>query len=156
LNSLFSIRPATADDLVRVVAIETKVHVAPWTLDLLSQELTKPQSQFWVLTDDETDEKVIGYIVFWKIEQECQILNVAVDLEFRGLGVGERLVRECVNWAMRFGCIKVFLEVRKSNAGAQALYNKVGFHTTHIRKTFYSNGEDALVLALDLTNTVQF
>jgi ribosomal-protein-alanine N-acetyltransferase len=153
---LASIRPASPDDLNRVLAVEKKVHAAPWTLEHFVQELETRHSQFWVLTDDETDEKIMGYIVFWVLENQAQILNVAVDFEYRGLGLGERLVREAVNKSMRLGLKKVTLEVRSSNTGAQGLYDKVGFHTTHIRKGFYSDGQDAKCLELDLTNTVDF
>src|SRR4051812_15484950 len=56
----FSIRPATEDDLARMLAIETRVHPAPWSLENFRAELTKPFARLLVMTDDETDEQIAG------------------------------------------------------------------------------------------------
>ena len=156
-----SLRPVTQDDLPKVLGIELRVHSAPWTEGNLAAELTKPYSNFLVLTDDETDEKVMGYIVFWVLFEECQIINVAVDLPFRGLGLAKKMVRQAVNQAVQKGIRKILLDVRKSNQAAFSLYQSLGFVVTHIRKDFYSLGstrEDAYQMALYLEDPtgVQF
>src|SRR4051812_39151637 len=110
----FSIRPASADDVRPVATIEKAVHVAPWTEEGFAGELEKPYSQFWVLTDDETDTEIAGYIVFWLVNEECRILNVAVPLTYRGMGVGQDLVRAAVREAVSQGVKRAELEVRKS------------------------------------------
>jgi ribosomal-protein-alanine N-acetyltransferase len=148
-KSGFSLRPATEDDVVQLLGIETAVHtVAPWTEENLRAEMAKPYSHFLVMTDDETDATVAGYIVFWLMFDECQILNVAVDFPFRGLGLAKQMVRLAATQAHRKGLKKVLLDVRKSNAAAIQLYQSVGFVVTHVRAKFYSNGEDAYQMAL--------
>ena len=79
-------RPATADDLPALLAIEQHVHVAPWIAPHFEAELAKPYSHFLVLTDDETDSEIMGYVVYWVMFDAAQILNVAVALPDRGLG----------------------------------------------------------------------
>ena len=144
----FSIRPATVDDLAAVLAIEKEVHVAPWAQDGFASELVKPYSRFWLLTDDETDAQVAAYIVFWVVSEECRILNLAVALGFRGMGLAQNLVRSAVRDAMTEGVKRAELEVRKSNQPAIDLYQKLGFTIIQVRKSFYSNGEDAYIMEL--------
>jgi [ribosomal protein S18]-alanine N-acetyltransferase len=150
-KEIFGLRPATEDDLSPILEIETKVHLAPWSLENFRSELTKPYSRFLVLSDDDTDCRVAGYIVFWGLEDGFQILNLAVDLPFRGLGMGKRLVGQAIKEALRKGAQAITLEVRKSNRAAIQLYQGMGFAITQLRKGFYSNGEDAFVMSLDLS-----
>lgn len=145
-----SLRPATADDLAAVMEVEAKVHLAPWTRDHFEAELGKPYSQTLLLTDDETDSQILGYIVFWILMDETQILNVAVDLPYRGLGYAQKLVRQVIQLALKQGAKRVILEVRKSNTPAIQLYQKVGFAITQLRRGGYSNGEDAYLMTLPL------
>jgi ribosomal-protein-alanine N-acetyltransferase len=145
-----SIRPATDDDLPRLLEVEGRVHVAPWNEEGFKGEMSKPYSCVWVLTDDETDSKIAGYVVFWLLFDECQILNVAVDLPFRGLGHAKRMVRQVADQAVKKDLKSVTLDVRKSNLPAIQLYQGLGFSITAIRKGFYSNGEDAYQMRLPL------
>lgn len=153
----WSLRPATLDDLEKMVQIETQVHVAPWTLEHFRSELEKPYSQVLVLTDDETDTEIAAYIVIWFMFDECQILNIVVDTPHRGLGFGKMMIRKAVSLAGNRGIQKLSLEVRKSNLPAIQLYQAVGFVILHVRKSFYSNGEDAYLMSLSLSaETIRF
>ncbi|MEW6055715.1 MAG: ribosomal protein S18-alanine N-acetyltransferase [Bdellovibrionota bacterium] len=151
----FSLRPATEDDLPLVLEIERVSYKRPWSREAFFEEMTRPYSQFLVLTDDETDNLVAAYVVYWLLFEECHILNVAVHLQWRGLGFAERLVRKAIDDALRKNMKRVFLEVRKSNAAATALYQKLGFFIDHIKPRFYEDGEDAyfMVLFLQKQNT---
>jgi ribosomal-protein-alanine N-acetyltransferase len=143
-----SLRPMTDDDLREVLRIERLVHAAPWTLENLRTELEKPYARCLVLTDDETDELVAGYIVYWIMFEECHVLNVAVDLPFQRRGLARQMVRKAADEALKKNIHKVLLDVRKSNEAAVALYQSLGFVVTHVRKGFYSDGEDAYQMAL--------
>jgi ribosomal-protein-alanine N-acetyltransferase len=147
----YSLRPATEDDLPTLAEIEKRVHVAPWTTEQFQEELEKPYSQFLLLTDDETDAVIAGYCVAWKLFDEFQLLNIAVDLPHRGLGYAKRMLNHLASQAHREGLKRVILDVRKSNLAAISLYQRCGFSIAHIRKGFYSNGEDAYQMALDLS-----
>lgn len=145
-----SLRPATRDDLAEICRIETAVHVAPWTEQHFVDELQKPYSEFLVMTDDDTDTQVAGYIVYWLMFDECQILNVAVDLPYRGLGFAKLMIRRAVQAALKKEIRKVTLDVRRGNKAAIQLYQGLGFTITSVRKAFYSNGEDAYQMRLSL------
>jgi [ribosomal protein S18]-alanine N-acetyltransferase len=154
INSV-SLRPATPDDLPALLEVEKRVHKAPWSEAHFREELSKPYSQFLVLTDDETDTRVAGYIVFWLMFDECQILNIAVDIPFRGLGHGKELVRKAVSLAVKQGLKRILLEVRVSNTPAIQLYQALGFGICQVRRQFYSDGEDAYSMAIDLNGPIQ-
>lgn len=147
----FSLRPATDDDLPAILGIEHDSYPSPWTEQHFRAERVKPYARFLVLTDDETDTEVAGYIVYWMLFDEAQILNVAVGLNHRGQGFGKQLVSQAVREALKGGLKRVTLEVRKSNAAAIRLYSSLGFRVGSERKRFYSDGEDALQMEVDLT-----
>lgn len=148
--STFSLRPMTADDLPQVLAIENRVHAAPWDDIGFKAEWQKPYSVSWVLTDDETDAQVVAYVVFWTMAEAFEVLNVVVSLEHRGAGFAKKMLRQVATEAIRGGVKRLILDVRKSNLPAVALYQRCGFSITQVRKGFYSNGEDAYHMALEL------
>ena len=90
----FTLRPIAEDDIKPFLEIEKRVHVSPWTEENFRLELSKPYSHFLVMTDDETDSKIAGYIIYWVLFEDCQILNIVVDLPFRGLGMAKKMVRQ--------------------------------------------------------------
>jgi ribosomal-protein-alanine N-acetyltransferase len=157
--SQFSIRNATEDDLEAILKIEKLSYPPPaiaWSRDAFVVELDKPFAQFLVLTDDETDSVIGAYIVYWQLFDETHILNVAVSPDWRGLGFATRLIRHAINSAVQKEMKRVFLEVRKSNAAAAALYQKLGFFIDHIKPSFYENGEDAYFMVLYLNRSNKF
>ena len=156
MSAQFSLRPATSDDMQSIIQIEQKVHVSSWTESQFQSELAKPYSNFLVLTDDETDTSIAGYIIFWMMYDECQILNLAVDLAYRGLGLAKMMMRKAMVLAIKKGIRKMTLEVRKSNLAAIQLYQELHFAIIHVRKNFYSNGEDAYSMMLSLEDDLRF
>lgn len=137
---MLELRVATENDLQAVLEIERQSYPFPWSLEAFQNELVKPFSNVLVLVDE---QQVAGYIVYWLLFDEAHILNVTVSPTHRGAGFGARLVRRVINDAMAKEMKRVFLEVRTSNAAAIALYQKLGFFTDHVKKSFYEDGEDA-------------
>ena len=99
----------------------------------------------------EVDGRIVGYVLFWLLSEEVDIHNIAVHPDFRRHGVGRHLLEQVVAQARLQKCIRVTLDVRRSNTSAQSLYRSFGFAMRGLRKGYYSdNGEDALVMALNL------
>jgi ribosomal-protein-alanine N-acetyltransferase len=145
-----SLRPLAEDDLAQVVEIERRNHVAPWSEASFRAEIEKPYARAWVLTDDETDSQIFGYLVMHFLFEDAQILNVVVDLPYRGMGYAQRMIRQGVQEALRRDLKRMTLEVRKGNLSAVQLYQKLGFTITQVRRGYYSNGEDAYLMTLEL------
>jgi ribosomal-protein-alanine N-acetyltransferase len=149
-SPVVSIRPISSEELSQVLEIERRVHVAPWGGEHFSAELEKAYSHVWVLTDDETDSKILGYAVFWALFDDVQLLNIAVDLPYRGLGYAKKMIQKLVAFGIQAGFKRILLDVRKGNHPAIQLYQSAGFTVGQIRKGFYSDGEDAYQMSLPL------
>ena len=82
---------------------------------------------------------------------EGEILNLAVAEEARGVGIGTALLEASLAWLAGRRVAKVYLEVRRSNAAAIAMYHRAGFATVSVRKDYYRMpAEDAVVMTFDL------
>jgi len=153
-DEVWSLRPATSEDLETLAVIEGRTHPAPWTLEHFQEELAKPHSRILILTDDETDSLIAGYIVFWMMADSAEILNVVVDLPYRGRGLAKRLVEQVKREAIQDLMRRVILDVRVTNTAAVHLYQQLRFGIRSVRKRFYSNGEDAYEMELLLEGSV--
>jgi len=114
-------------------------------IENLSFQFPKPESVFredehkYLLAKD--DDRVAGYIGVEKILDEVHIINMAVHPDYRGKGIGKRLMQHVLNDEEVF-----FLEVRVSNETAKKIYEKYGFKVINVRKGYYADGEDAYVM----------
>jgi ribosomal-protein-alanine N-acetyltransferase len=140
-------------DVPAVKAVEDVSFPNPWPASTFLGEIQNaPISHPCVAVRGEgAGERLVGYVVFWVIEGEVQINNIAVRPEYRGKGLGEALLRRTLDLARSLGGQYVVLEVRVSNQAAVGLYRKLGFAEIGRRKGYYFNpGEDALVMGLGL------
>lgn len=95
---------------------------------------------------------ILGYCGIIMAADEGDITNVSVKKEYQGQGIGSALVGELEARVKTLGIQKIFLEVRKSNASAIALYEKKGFEHMGIRKNYYSDPvEDAITMCRKLS-----
>lgn len=91
-----------------------------------------------------------GYAGLWLVVDEAHITTIAVRPEFRGSGLGELLLASMIEASLDINARWLTLEVRVTNAPAQSLYRKYGFHDAGVRKSYYSdNNEDALIMWTD-------
>lgn len=141
------IRRLTYADLPQVIAIERRAFPTPWSLAMFVLELSKPAG--WCLAARRGapgDERLVGYCVCSRYDTVWHIMNVAVDPVERRRGVADRLLLALFDH-VGDPAARYTLEVRPSNTGAIALYERHGFAIAGTRKRYYQdNGEDALIL----------
>ena len=96
------------------------------------------------------DGELIGFIAGdpSKEKKTGWILTLGVLPEWRRLGIAKTLLGKCEE-AMHMPLIK--LTVRRSNAAAICLYEKLGYIQVDIWSKYYQGGEDGLVLAKEMT-----
>lgn len=100
---------------------------------------------------------VVGYGGLWLMVDEAHISTIASHPDWRGRGIGELLLLAMIQNATEIGAHVVTLEVRVSNATAQALYRKYGFLIAGTRKGYYSdNGEDAYIMTTPPITTAEY
>lgn len=95
------------------------------------------------------EKEIIGYISFSYIF-DIEIESVLVKSSYQRQGIGTLLLNHIFKFAKENKINNVFLEVRKSNIGAISLYRKLGFSNISIRKKYYENAEDALILKKEI------
>ena len=140
-----SIREMKETDLDRIVEIEGKIFSPPWSREAFLLEITKNLLAKYLVAI--IDEMVVGYGGIWLILDEGHITNIAVDENYRGLGVGDRLLGGLIGLCSEKGLSAITLEVRKSNEIAKSLYKKYGFKEYGIRPKYYAdNNEDAIIM----------
>ena len=148
----YSVRRMKLEDVEQVHQLDVISFSLPWPERSFRYELTEnPSSRMWVVeTTGETGERVIGMLGLWMIVDEVHIGTLAVQTDYRRQGIAQRLLITSLLAACSEGATKAYLEVRRGNQAAQALYTKFGFKNTGIRPRYYSNnGEDALMMTLD-------
>ena len=96
----------------------------------------------------EDNGKIIGYTCIWAFAGEVHINNFAIHPDFRRKGLGMKLIRFIFDTFKEYK--NVFLEVRQSNLAAILLYTGCGFQKFAVRKKYYADGEDALVMKKSL------
>jgi [ribosomal protein S18]-alanine N-acetyltransferase len=140
------IRPARPDDLAALVRLERQCFAAPWSEESLRFDLMDhPEARYLVACNPEGS--VVGYAAYWRTLDEAMITNVAVAPDWRGRGVGRRLLDALVRQAVDEKLSGLTLEVRPSNQPARRLYEAAGFTAIGLRKGYYAdNGEDAIIM----------
>jgi ribosomal-protein-alanine N-acetyltransferase len=136
-------------DLGEVMRIEEAIYSHPWTRGNFADSLVAGyECRTWRMGGD-----LLGYFVLMVAAGEAHLLNLSVAPAWQRKGQGSALLREASAIARLRGARGMFLEVRPSNAGAQALYTRFGFRKVAVRRGYYpahSGREDALVLTLAL------
>ena len=127
-----------------VAQLEQANFSAPWSLRSIASELTNPLAMWLVAVEDGC---VVGYVGSQAVMGEADMMNLAVDCQFRRRGIGRALVQELVSCLRENQVNSLTLEVRASNASAIALYESEGFTQVGRRPRYYQNPrEDALIL----------
>jgi ribosomal-protein-alanine N-acetyltransferase len=142
---MLTIRPMYSDDLPRILAIERQCHAYPWSEEIFRDEMTTAHSRLWVCVEG---EEIAGFLCWWAISGEIEIQNVATALRFRRKGVGRCLLAAVLAVARSEGISRALLEVRVGNLGAIHLYRDFGFTDCGLRRCYYPDGEDALLMEL--------
>lgn len=139
----FHIRSMTPGDLEAVAAIEQACHSHPWGKARFAAELANPVASVDLCFDGQA---LAGFLCSWFVAGELEIHNVATSPRFRRRGVASLLLRRLFDRVEGQGLERAFLEVRQANAGAIRLYEEFGFAECGRRSSYYSDGEDAILM----------
>ena len=102
-------------------------------------------------------QKLVGLAGLWFMVDEAHLTTIAVRGSYRRQGIGELLLISAIDLSLERQCRFVTLEVRVSNKGAQAFYEKYGLARTGMRKGYYTdNHEDALIMSTDAISSDQY
>jgi ribosomal-protein-alanine N-acetyltransferase len=89
---------------------------------------------------------ILAYGGLWLLLDEAHIATVASHPDWRGCGLGQWLMLALLDAAMARGAATSTLEVRAGNLPAKRLYEKLGYEVAGVRKRYYRDGEDGLIM----------
>ena len=135
----------TAADIETVTALEAEIFPDAW-----------PRSAFEDIIDEDTwsalvaerGGEIIGYGCYLVVLDEAHLANIAVMPSYRRKSVAKHILNHILGDIKQKHCRIILLEVRVSNDGARAFYERFGFEELYRRKGYYRDPvEDALVMA---------
>jgi len=148
-KKLFNIKLSAPKDAKSIAAAENAVFSDPWSVSGISH-FTDCSSAF-VISAEARNGELAGYAIGSFAAGEGELLRIAVLPDHRRCGLGQDILNEFLRQMISRSVETVFLEVRVSNAGAIALYEKTGFEKYTVRRNYYKNPvEDAVMMRLDL------
>lgn len=144
------LRVMTVDDLPAVMRVERETFPRDaWTEGMLRGELDdQPRTRHYVVAL--LDGEIVGYAGLSAAGDQADVQTIAVLAGRRRAGVGGAMLTELLAEAVRRGARTVFLEVRADNPGAQAVYDRFGFERIGVRRHYYDDGTDAIMMKKDL------
>ncbi len=138
-----SVLPLSEKYIDDVIEIDESYSTSPWSREIFINELRNDFSYNFVLI---SHGKVAGFTNFWIICDVMELNNFAIRKEFRGKGLGRLFISFITESGKILNVSKIFLEVKKDNYNAISLYKKTGFYVAGLRKNYYSDGNDAILM----------
>lgn len=118
-----------------------------WNYNLFKSELENKNSMYIVA---KLNNQIVGFAGIWLSVDDIHITNIVVKKNCRNQKIGSlmlnNLIKLCENRTQK----SITLEVNSNNIPAQKLYQKFGFKNVGIRKKYYNNTEDAIIMTKTL------
>ena len=151
------IRWLSLDDMPEAAALEALCFSSCWTVQQFEESFQQDWYAGYGLFIGDT---MAGYISLSVLAGELEVLNIALHPDHRGKGLSRRLMHYALADTLAGGHCRRrnkepegwengVLEVRVGNAPARSLYRSLGFKDVGIRKKYYSDGEDAVIMTLE-------
>lgn len=119
-----------------------------WNENVLKNELENPASTYIVAIDEQNN--IAGYSGIWQPIDEAHITNIVTRKDKRNNKIGTKMLEELIKIAKERELRNITLEVNVNNIPAINLYKKYNFKEVGIRKKYYNNMEDALIMTKKL------
>lgn len=137
------IRTGLESDLDSIYDIE-KLDVDAWSYGILKQDLLENEFSKYLVA--EYNDELVGFLSIMNIYGEIHINNILVKEEYRNLSIGDKLLKYGLNFYEKDDIIGYTLEVREDNISAIKLYKKNGFTSVGMRKNYYNNNKNAIIM----------
>ncbi|SHH81038.1 ribosomal protein S18-alanine N-acetyltransferase [Ferrimonas marina] len=144
-----SYQPTGSHRLSELFSLELRAHPYPWSEKTLSSCLG---DGYWGESLQE-GERLLGFYLFQQVLDEVTLVNICIDPNRRGQGLGRLLLERAMTKAAQRGVAQAFLEVRAGNLAALGLYRASGWQEDCRRKGYYPAGEqreDAVLMSIAL------
>lgn len=119
-----------------------------WNKEVLKDELDNPASSYIVALDE--NKNVVGYAGIWQPLEEAHITNIVTKKDKRQNKIGTKMIEKLIDMAKERKLNDITLEVNINNLPAINLYKKYQFKEVGLRKKYYNNIDDAIIMTLEL------
>ena len=119
-----------------------------WNKEVLKNELDNPASSYIVALDE--NKNVVGYAGIWQPLEEAHITNIVTKKDKRQNKIGTKMIEKLIDMAKERKLSDITLEVNINNLPAINLYKKYQFKEVGLRKKYYNNIDDAIIMTLEL------
>lgn len=143
-NEILTVELMTPSDIPRIKEIEKQCFTDIWPEDGFQRELENEKVALYLTA--KLSDSVIGYMGAWLILEEAHVTTFGVDPDYRGRKVASTLMLCFMREAVKRGIKWSTLEVSEKNVSAIKLYAKFGYKTVNIRKNYYGENENALLM----------
>ncbi len=143
----FKIEMMSLNDLETIKDILQTEFDEFWTYEILQQELLSNNSKYIVAKS--LDNIIVGFAGIKIILDTAELMNIVTKKSFRANGIGKLMLEYLINMCKN-GKIKTLnLEVNSQNTIAINLYKKYNFKEVGLRKKYYNNTYDAILMSLN-------
>lgn len=116
-----------------------------WTYSVFKSELENPNSQYFVAIQD---DEIVGFAGIWKSVDDIHITNIVTKTSKRHLGIASMLLEKLIKVSKEENLTSLTLEVNENNVYAIKLYEKYNFKKIGLRKNYYAQNENAIIMTL--------
>ena len=115
-----------------------------WNYNTLKSELLNTNSKYIIA---KVQDKIVGFAGIWKTIDTIHITNIVTLKSFRNKGIGSIMLTHLIRLAQSQKDISsITLEVNSKNIPAKNLYEKFDFKIVGLRKKYYNNTDDAIIM----------
>ena len=118
-----------------------------WNYNVFKSELENENSKYIVAKQD---NDIIGFAGIWIAIDIAHITNIVVKKDMRNNGIGSKLLQELINMCKELKMKDITLEVNEHNVVAINLYKKYEFKQVGLRKKYYNNTDNAIIMTRNL------
>lgn len=116
-----------------------------WSYNILKQELENGKSKYFVAKQE---NEIVGFTGILLIIDQVNIMNIVVKKDKRNFGIGSSLLEEIIRYSKIHNATSITLEVNEKNIPAIKLYKKYGFKQVGLRRKYYNNEDNAILMDL--------
>ena len=116
-----------------------------WSYNILKQELENGKSKYFVAKQE---NEIVGFAGILLIIDQVNIMNIVVKKDKRNFGIGSSLLEEIIRYSKIHNATSITLEVNEKNIPAIKLYKKYGFKQVGLRRKYYNNEYNAILMDL--------
>ncbi len=118
-----------------------------WNQNIFKSELENSNSKYIVAKQN---GEIVGFAGIWISVDDVHITNIVARKDKRNQGIGHKLLKHLIILAKETHLNSITLEVNENNLPAIHLYEEFGFCTVGVRKRYYNNKDNAIIMTMNI------